>query len=60
MKYYTFTHLAMAALLNQGLASEPLQSLILDATKPTEIAVGAKTATTLQFPRPIQGIFGMG
>ena len=38
----------------------PVQRLTLDGDKPIEIAVGAKAATTLQFPRPVQGIFGYG
>ena len=34
--------------------------LLLDPDNAVEIAVGATTATTLQFPRPVRGIFGYG
>ena len=50
----------VAGLLESGHCADPLQTLTLEPTKPTEIAIGAKTATTLQFPRPIQGLFGYG
>ena len=37
-----------------------VERLLLDPDNAVEIAVGAKTATTLQFPRPVRGIFGYG
>ena len=48
----------LAPLAHAG--NSPVQELTLDPAKPVEIPVGAKTATTLQFPRPLQGIFGYG
>lgn len=50
------------ALLTHGAqgGNQPVRQFTLDAEKPIEIPVGTRTATTLQFPRPVQGIFGYG
>lgn len=57
--YHLCTLLA-SAILATGAIGQPVERLTLDPHKPVEIAVGPKTATTLQFPRPVQGIFGYG
>ena len=49
------------AVLTVSLASaSPIERAILTREQPVEIQVGSKTATTLQFPRPIQGVIGFG
>lgn len=51
----------LALLFTNSLAlAEPVQRLYLDPDKAVEIGIGAKTATTLQFPRAVRGIFGYG
>ena len=61
MKTNLITILACALLasLAHG-APGSVRQLTLDKAKPVEIPVGAKAATTLQFSRPLQGIFGYG
>ncbi|MFT5471173.1 MAG: hypothetical protein ACI8UO_006306 [Verrucomicrobiales bacterium] len=51
--------LAAGLLVRSGLAA-PVENLTLDRDKPLAIPIGTKVATTLQFPRPIQGLFGYG
>ncbi|MEZ5325843.1 MAG: hypothetical protein R3F19_12375 [Verrucomicrobiales bacterium] len=41
-------------------AARPVERFTLDQDNPVVILVGAKTATTVQFPRSIQGLFGYG
>ena len=58
----TFT---LACILASGLialnaSAGPIERLALDPGKPLVIPIGSKTATTVQFPRPIQGLFGYG
>ena len=56
--YLLPTILAVLPLLQA--AASPIERTVLTRHQPVEIQVGTKTATTLQFPRPIQGIFGYG
>ena len=48
------------ALCTTATLAQPVELRHLDKTNPTEIPVGTKTVTTLQFPRPIQGLMGYG
>ncbi|MCB1095966.1 MAG: hypothetical protein KDN22_10365 [Verrucomicrobiae bacterium] len=41
-------------------AGKPVERFTLDRDTPLVIPVGVKTATTVQFPRSIQGLFGYG
>lgn len=53
------TVVAGLLLAQSGLAA-PIENFTLDRDKPLAIPIGTKIATTLQFPRPIQGLFGYG
>ena len=50
----------IAGVLVQSAIGKPVEYLTLDRDKPLAIPIGRKIATTLQFPRPIQGLFGYG
>jgi len=59
MKHTLLTFIA-AAILASGADARPVERLALDPDNPVEVAIGPKTATTLQFPRTVEGIFGYG
>lgn len=52
--------IVIASLLVQSGFGKPVELLTLDRDKPLAILIGTKVATTLQFPRPIQGLFAYG
>ncbi len=54
------TCILATGLISLNASAEPIERLALDPGKPLVIPIGSKTATTVQFPRQIQGIFGFG
>ncbi len=60
---HTLTYILVTGLIAFHTATanaDPIEHLVLDPGKPVIIPIGMKTATTVQFPRRIQGIFGYG
>ncbi len=56
----TLACLLKIALTALAVSAAPVEHVVLDHDKPVVISIGARSATTLQFPRPIRGIFGYG
>ena len=60
MRTTTLTILTAAILGTSASGARPVEHKSLDPNHPIEVAIGPKTATTLQFPRAVEGIFGYG
>ena len=55
------TNILLTSLLCCSFAfGDTVERKVLDPDKAIEISIGTKTATTLQFPRSVRGIFGYG
>ena len=54
------TCILASGLIPLNVDADPIERRALDPAAPIVIPVGSKSATTVQFPRPIQGIFGYG
>ena len=59
MKHAILTTIA-ASIFALCAHARSIEQLALDPDNPVTVAIGPKTATTLQFPRAVEGIFGYG
>ncbi len=60
MKTRQILSLTLFAGLACSVPAAPIEHHMLKSDTPLTLAIGTKTVTTLQFPRPLQGIFGYG